>query len=168
MKTVELDYSCLHISMLYGLEGLTPPAGDQYALPGISKDYRKLIKTAVNVAFNAKDRRGTLGAIYKESIKFYNDTGLPKLDSLSMLLDAILEKHEVIKKYFCTGYGVKLQFLDSKIAEKIMLTLGEQGIGCLCIHDSFIVAEDFQQILRNLMIMYFYELFNFYPTVNTK
>ncbi len=167
MPTVELDYSCLHISMLYGLEDMTPPPGDQYQLLGISASYRKVIKKAVNIAINAESPRSAMSAIRDEMHKFCEETDLPFIRP-KVLLQAIFEKHPSIKKYFCTGYGLRLQYIDSMIAEKIMLTLGEQSIGCLCIHDSFIVAEDFQQILRNLMIMYFYELFNFYPTVNTK
>ncbi len=167
MKTVELDYSCLHISMLYGLEGLTPPAGDQYRLPGISASYRKVVKKAVNIAINAESPRSAMSAIRDEMYKFRDETDLPFIYP-KRLLRAIFAKHQAIEKYFCTGYGLRLQYIDSMIAEKIMLTLGSLDIGCLCIHDSFIVAEDFQQFLRILMNTYFYKLFNFFPNVNTK
>ncbi len=165
--TVELDYSCLHITMLYGLEGLVLPQGDQYELKDIPFCYRGIIKKAVNIAINAENEKDAIGALRKEMREFCKEKKLPYFHPKT-LLDAILMKHEVIKQYFYTGYGVRLQFLESKIAEKIMLTLGAQNIGCLCIHDSFIVSKDSEEILQNLMITYFDEIFHLYPTVTSK
>ena len=167
MFTVELDYSCLHISMLYGLEEMTPPPGDQYSLPGISASYRKVIKVAVNIALNANTARSAMSAIRDEMHKFCDETDLPFIRP-KILLRAIFAKHQAIKKYFCSGYGLRLQFLDSMIAEKIMLTLGEEGIGCLCIHDSFIVADKYEAILRDLMEEFFCEMFGFLPKITAK
>lgn len=166
-STVELDYSCLHISMLYGLEGLTPPAEDLYLLDNIPPNYRTIIKKAVNIAINANCPRSAMSAIRDEMKQFCDDTNLPFIRP-KILLREILDKHLPINKYFCSGYGVQLQFLDSKIAEKIMLTLGEEGIGCLCIHDSFIVAKEYEERLFYLMREYFYEIFNFYPKISAK
>lgn len=166
-QTVELDYSCLHISMLYGLEGLTPPEGDLYELDNIPSNYRKVIKKAVNIAINANSVRSAMSAIREEIIEFCNETDLPLIRP-KILLQSIANKHMPIQKYFFTGFGLHLQFLDSQIAEKIMLTLGEEGICCLCIHDSFIVPVEYVERLRNLMTQYFFDMFNFYPRITMK
>ena len=166
-QTVELDYSCLHISMLYGLEGLTPPEGDLYELDNIPSNYRKVIKKAVNIAINANSVRSAMSAIREEIIEFCNETDLPLIRP-KILLQSIANKHMPIQKYFFTGFGLHLQFLDSQIAEKIMLTLGEEGICCLCIHDSFIVPFEYADRLRNLMTQYFFDMFNFYPRITMK
>ena len=165
--TVELDYSCLHLSMLYGLENLIPPNGDLYALPGIDSSFRPIIKKAVNIAINAKNETSAMQAIREASIEFTEKTGLtpprPKI-----ILEALKEAHSPIKKYLCTGYGVRLQYFDSSIAEQIMLSLAEDDICCLCIHDSFIVAKEYQDRLYSLMVGQFARLFNFNPRISIK
>lgn len=166
-STVELDYSCLHLSMLYGLENLTPPAGDLYALPGIDSCFRPVIKKAVNIAINAENETAAMQAIREENRQSEDKTGLipprPKI-----ILEALKEIHSPVKKYLCTGYGVRLQYLDSSIAEQIMLSLAEDDICCLCIHDSFIVAKEYQDRLYNLMVGKFSSLFNFNPRISIK
>lgn len=166
-KTVEIDYSCLHLSMLYGLEGLRPPSGDLYQLEGIGLGYRKVIKKAVNIAINAESDISTMQAIREYSLEFERETGLipprPKI-----LLNAIKECHFPINKYFCTGYGVYLQFIESSIAENIMLKLAEDNICCLCIHDSFIVSESYIDSLSDMMKNYFYNKFKFNPNISIK
>ena len=164
-RTVELDYSCLHISMLYGLIGQTPPEGDLYKLVTIPCEYRKVIKKAVNIALNADNKKSAMAAIYGEIISFCQETGLPFIRP-KILLSEIYTVHNDIEQYFCSGYGVILQYYDSYIAEKIMLTLGDEGICCLCIHDSFIISEQYRDRLYDLMMNYFYEIFNFYPKIH--
>ena len=166
-STVELDYSCLHLSMLYGLENLTPPEGDLYALPGIVTWFRPIIKKAVNIAINAKNETSAMQAIRMEYDEFTDKTGLIP-PSPKIILEALKETHSPIKKYLCTGYGVRLQFLDSSIAEQIMLSLAENDICCLCIHDSFIVAKEYQDRLYNLMLSKFVNLFGFNPRISSK
>jgi hypothetical protein len=45
-----------------------------------------------------------------------------------------------IASHFGTGIGLRLQRVDSDIAEQVMLHFADQGIPCLGVHDSFIVA----------------------------
>ncbi len=111
--------------------------------------------------------KSAMSAIQNEMVEFCDENDLQPIRP-KLLLTEILAKHDKIKKYFCSGYGTRLQYLDSQIAEKIMLTLGKDGIGCLCIHDSFIVAEEYKDRLRELMRNYFYEIFKFYPKVSEK
>ncbi len=166
-STVELDYSCLHLSMLYGLENLIPPAGDLYALPGINSCFRPVIKKAVNIAINANNETSAMQAINIENRQFTDKTGLIP-PSPKILLETLKETHSPIQKYLCTGYGVRLQFLDSSIAEQIMVSLAEDDICCLCIHDSFIVANEYKDQLYKLMISQFASLFNFNPRISIK
>ena len=48
-------------------------------------------------------------------------------------------KHPKIAKYFATGEGIKLQYIDSQIVEKVMMRLARDNIVALPVHDSFIV-----------------------------
>ena len=52
-------------------------------------------------------------------------------------IDLMYEYHSTISKYFGSGFGVKLQYLDSEIAEAVMLRMLPEP--CLPVHDSFIV-----------------------------
>lgn len=166
-RTVELDYSCLHLSMLYGRENLIPPEGDLYALPGIDSCFRPIIKKMVNIAINAKNETSAMQAIRVDISEFEDKTGLvsprPKI-----ILEALKKTHSPIQKHLCSGYGVRLQNLDSSIAEQIMLSLAEDDICCLSIHDSFIVAKEYQDQLYHLMVNKFASLFGFNPRISIK
>lgn len=165
--TIELDYSCLHLSMLYGLEDKLPPEGDLYNLVGIDCKYRPIIKKAVNIAINAKDERSTILAIRDEYPDFIQKYGIVP-PSPKVILEAIKHTHPHIQKYLCSNYGVKLQYMDSNIAEKILLHFAKRNICCLCIHDSFIVQTTYQDELHSLMVRYFQDCFHFTPRISSK
>lgn len=85
-----------------------------------------------------------------------------------IILQAIKDTHPEIQKYFHCNYGVHLQFLDSQIAEKIMLNLAKMDICCLCVHDSFIVARQFMGVLKEQMEDNFYHKFGCKPRISMK
>jgi len=166
-ETVELDYSCLHLSMLYAKENLIPPNRDLYELDGVDTVFRKLIKKTINIVINAETEKSAIRAILHENKDIVTKFKL-KYNFIKELLDKIKNAHNKIRKYFCSGYGIKLQFIDSMLAEEIMLKLYSQNICCLCIHDSFIVANHHKDILYNTMRDVFYDKFNFYPIIKSK
>ena len=163
-ETIELDYSNLHIAMLYCLENIKPPAGDLYNIPGISTEHRRIIKKSFNIILNSDKKSDALKAIENERRDIEGETGiispLPKY-----LYSRISETHSALKKYFCTGYGTFLQRLDSDLSERIFLQLNSQGICVLCIHDSFIVNTEYKDELYKSMRNHFYNRFNFFPSI---
>jgi len=134
LPTVEVDYSGLHPYMMYHLEKLDPPEGDMYDI-GVWKSSkerdqkRPIVKEFFNAIVN--DEYGE----YKMSKDQKSILGL----SNKQLRDKLSKKHHLIAHRFNSGYGLTLQYEDSKIAETVMLGLLEQGIACLPMHDSFIV-----------------------------
>jgi hypothetical protein len=134
LPTVEVDYSGLHPYMMYHLSGQTPPEGDMYDI-GIWKTSieKELKRPIVKEFFNAivNDEYG----VYKMSKEDKECLGM----SNSQLRKKIADKHSLIKDKFDSGYGLTLQYEDSKIAERVLLLLLKQGIVCLPVHDSFIV-----------------------------
>lgn len=134
LPTVEVDYSGLHPLMMYHLDGLTPPEGDMYDI-GIWKTEaeRERKRPIVKEFFNAivNDEFGD----YKMSKESKEILGM----SNKKLRERITDKHPDIAHRFNSGYGLTLQYEDSKIAERVMLLLLEQDIACLPMHDSFIV-----------------------------
>jgi hypothetical protein len=54
------------------------------------------------------------------------------------LRELVIKKHPQIQDSLGVGKGLSFQYLDSQIAEQVMLTLLKKDIVCLPIHDSFI------------------------------
>jgi hypothetical protein len=145
LATGEVDYSEMHPRLLYHLHNQPPPKGDLYddgwRDPGYPtyknsispyKERRALIKTVFNAFIN--DEFGRFRLSHDEAItakKF----GL----TLTSIRELLYKKHPLLKGAHKTGIGLKLQFIDSQIAEHVMLRLMKQGITCLPVHDSFIV-----------------------------
>lgn len=161
-ETTEIDYSCLHLSMLYGIENTRIPRGDLYQLPLISANFRNIIKSAVNISINAPTKDCAVKALQQ----CYTDN---KLSSKTVgfkpkeIIDMITERHSPIKKYFCTGYGLRLQAIESEIAENVMLHFANNGKCALCIHDSFVTSLDNENTLFEIMKSEFNNKFGFIP-----
>jgi hypothetical protein len=71
--------------------------------------------------------------------------------SFNLVVRLLLKRHPVLENYLFTGMGVRLQFMDSQIAEIVLNHMTMQGIPTLCIHDSFIVQKDKEDELRSIM-----------------
>lgn len=140
--TEEADFSGYHINLLYAQEVQPLPADDVYFLDGIPSTARTMMKVVLQVLLNAPNRKSVLQAIRREFPREkHPEVFISKEITHESLLDAFMEKHQAIKKYFCSGYGVKLQYIDSQICEEILLELGKKGIVALPIHDSFRVQR---------------------------
>jgi hypothetical protein len=105
-----------------------------------------MIKKAFNAFIN--DEKGT----YHLSGVAINILGC----NTQALKDKIIQTHPVMRDVFATDIGLQAQYLDSCVAEDVMLSLLAYGITCLPIHDSFIVTASHYSILEKQM----YESFN--------
>ena len=146
--TVELDYSSLHLFILYTLTGQDPPKGDLYSVEGIDPKLREMLKKAMLAMLNAQDKGKAIGGTYDDEVnKQFN---LSKRE-IGELMDLLAAKHWRIKSYFYQGYGSAVQFIDSCMAESIMLRLLAKEIPCLPVHDSFITPVEHERELREAM-----------------
>ena len=141
-STCELDFSNLLIVMMYHEKKLDlPDYDDFYAIDGLKRD---LVKTAVFILLNHN----------KKQLSFRE---LPKGYSNEMIIEAIEEKHPAISKLFGKAQGLRLQYKDSIIAERVMLNLANlnsdyaHSVVALPIHDSFIVPKDNKEDLEKAM-----------------
>ena len=140
MGVEEVDFSGLHINMLYLEEGLSLPVEDVYMLKGIPDESRTMLKIALQIILNSPTKNTATRKIKHE----YPESSDPELFSKfshSKIIKAFRKKHYQIEKYFYKGHGVKLQFIDSEIAEDILLCLAAKGIVALPVHDSFLVQR---------------------------
>lgn len=124
------------------------PEEDPYMLPGCSSDVRDFLKASLNTIINADSRPTAISAIKRDQ-----DISIipPEYPDVESLIDAFTKKHEPIRHLFYSGLGVDLQYIDSQIAELIMLELGKDGIVALPVHDSFIVEQRHEDRLRDAM-----------------
>ena len=164
---VECDYSGLHINMLYAMENLPVPDGDVYDIPEYpesSHAFRNFVKRLLLTIVNSADKESARKALNK-SVYFDKDLKLPeeipsiKAEDIFPLLDAFSRKHQGISHYFCTGKGIDLQFMDSQIAERIMVRFSELGYPILPMHDSFIIHHGLEPDLKECMNEEFQEMF---------
>jgi hypothetical protein len=156
---VEIDYSTLHITMAYAEAGAKVPRGDLYAIEGYD---RRLVKFAVNIMFNAENRRSAILAIAKA---LHDDAALCAASGVAAhqmwwayqtftkgLLEAIEHKHRRIEDYFSSDCGARFQRLDSDMAMEVMTWMIQRTGRCpLPIHDSFLVADIDTESLRQTM-----------------
>jgi len=146
-KTCEVDYSAIALRIIYAQAGTPYPTEDDPYDIGLpewkgSKDSRRpLVKTYVNALINDE------GGNYRLPVDEQQAIGI----TYSELKDLVLNKHKSIAHLFSTGVGLEAQYIDSQIAQKVMLVMMEEGLVVLPIHDSFIVRLGFQQWVEEVM-----------------
>jgi hypothetical protein len=182
--TVELDYSNMHIRMLYARKGIEY-TGDCYDIdidiPGWSappEKRRSLLKVLLlalpNCGSPDKDPKAnrrsainTSSATFQEWKKT-NPYPLPKGVTITTILDRILAHHAPIADCFFTGQGVYLQTIDAQIACEILLTCARANKACVGVHDSFIVKEQDAEFLIDLMDRTYRKYINAAPVIDGK
>tara|TARA_R100000808_G_C2090257_1_gene110932 strand:- start:46 stop:801 length:756 start_codon:yes stop_codon:yes gene_type:complete len=163
-KTVEVDYSGISLRIIYALAGQAFDANaDPYdiGLPqwaGPSDSRRKSVKKIINALINDED---DVYSIPKKDLKLLKVTD----DEFRSLL---AKKHPLIEKELSSGIGLKTQYIDSQLAEAVMLDLWEADIVVLPVHDSFIVTAGFQMALVSSMKHHFNLLTGSDITVETE
>jgi hypothetical protein len=129
-RTCEYDYSQLNPHMVYFLRGAK--MGDEDAYDRVfDGEHRDIVKEAFNAMIQAST----------------NLTHKPRKLDLSevdfdwaTLKQAILDAHKPIADVFFQGHGNHLQFIDSCIAETVMLNfIKAEDAPVLPVHDSFIM-----------------------------
>jgi len=138
-STVELDYQQIHPRLLYGIAG-RHLEGDAYTISGWD---RGVVKKAFNTLLNTQDFNEARGAIAK-------NLGADR-DAAEWLMLDITMRHPDIKSYFHSGIGMVLQNIDSEICRQVLVEMYRKGIVALPVHDSFVVAEEHEDTLSQVM-----------------
>lgn len=163
-STIEIDYSGLHIVLLYALKGIdywAVDGKDPYSLPRYGDDsaLRQLLKLLLLIAINAQgeteaeQRKKALQALKGEinaadsGFDWVKGSGM----DLGALIDDFSDRHKPIADQFFTGAGTELQLLDSRIAEHVIDRMTEDERVVLTVHDSFICQEaDYPALLGHM------------------
>ena len=161
--TVELDYSALHIRMLYHMEEIDY-RNDPYAVLCNREEERKMYKLVQLIDINTANDKKAIMAIRDQFRK--ERIGYDLTDkSLGKLLEGFRHAHQPIAKYLNTGIGLMLQNTDSIITEAILIELMKEGIACLPVHDSYIVEERYEDVLMEKMSEAYEKLMGFQPVI---
>ncbi|MBU1194090.1 MAG: hypothetical protein KKE62_07380 [Proteobacteria bacterium] len=160
---VELDYDAFHIVMLYHLRGLDIDISqDPYDII-VGPEDRAIKKKVLLTAINAPTDRKAMGAISS----YLADEKIKGIKVKSLLSRAKLA-HTDIADDIGSGKGRMLQNLDSIITDAILTSLMAENIPALPVHDSFVVPQQHEDRLRELMIDEYEKVLKFKPGVSTK
>lgn len=169
--TVELDFSAMHIHLLYAKVGVNyaDKKEDAYTLErgpyslndkDDDRDFNKLI---LLTAFNAKSQEATASAVFDDLRKEHK---LYKYhvhchDPIKAKLDLLMKKHPLISNMVANDYGRELQYYDSCVIEKVIEHFTSKRIPVLTVHDSVICQAKHMEQVRNIMLRFFYQEVDF-------
>ena len=147
----ELDYSGMHVDLLYAHHNAVCSMDDPYVFGLITHEHRDQTKVIFNRLINVSKRAYLISALEKDHDE--RKLMLPKdVSNFDEYVGLIESAHSPIAGSFMSGASVKLQYLDSQIAERVMLRmLVEHSAACLPIHDSFVVEAVHVKALRQVM-----------------
>ena len=129
-RTCEYDYSQLNPHMVYFLRGAKMGEEDAYDRV-FDGEHRDIVKEAFNAMIQA-----STNLTHKPKKLDLNEVGF----DWATLKQAILDAHKPIADVFFQGHGNHLQFIDSCIAENVMLNfIRAEDAPVLPVHDSFIM-----------------------------
>jgi hypothetical protein len=159
VATAEIDFSGIHIVILYAQEGINYWAEvneDPYSIYGINDidpdiDLRAAAKLLLLTAINAKTPEKAYGAFRQQA-----DSGSPEKSMTNQQLSSILNqlkwKHEPIAHKLASGAGIELMYVDSQITERLIERFTRHyRCPILTIHDSYIVPFGYDRILNREM-----------------
>ena len=159
IPTAELDYSGLHIVILYALQGInywSEINEDPYDiktnyLSDKEIDLRAAVKLLMLTALNASSETKAFKAFRSQCPTGSLEKKL-KDEELESMLDALRRKHPSIEHKFASGAGIDLMFVDSQITE-LLIEKFTYHYECpiLTIHDSYVVPFGYDDILKREM-----------------
>lgn len=150
---VECDFSAMHICLAYNLMRLPAPSGDLYSWGDVPRKIAKLVALMMlngakpnEVRYNLAE--GAKAAECPKDAALLRHWAKHYLDAVGAFYDV----HSPIAGLMSDPLiGLRLQRMDSEIAEHIQLELHANGVACLPIHDSFIVQSKYKALLVRTM-----------------
>ena len=159
IATAEIDFSGIHIVILYAQEGINYWAEvneDPYSIHGINDidpniDLRAAAKLLLLTAINAKQPQEAFGA-FRQQAKVGTPERRLSNQQLNSMLNQLKRKHKPIAHKLASGAGIELMYVDSQITERLIERF-TRHFQCpiLTIHDSYIVPFGWDRILHREM-----------------
>lgn len=142
-ETAVADYSSMFVRLAYARLGVTPPAGDLYAVPGLEEN-RDAVKVLTSTLFFDQRQRSS----------WPKDEGLvvPAGWPLPKARAAILGRHPALRSCFGRGLGHELMRTESDIMLAVLDQLRREGVVALNLHDGLIVAAGDAMTAQTVMV----------------
>jgi len=163
--TIELDYKNFNARLIYHMDGLDYEGDDAYICGDAP---RKLYKTATISMLNSEldNYYNTVKYAFKD--KNYHKKGYDNclyMSNVVPIVDDIMREHEKIKHHFGAGEALKTQRLESQIISNILDRFIARGIVALPVHDSVIVQQKHEDLLRQVMEEEYEKVMGFKPII---
>jgi len=167
------DYSGYEPSILYSMCQQKFEGTDYYTLDTL-KDYdpkvlRNIVKICLLIMFNTNSRESAMTAINIEVSKKFNTEELfkegkipRKVIPVSVIVEQIEIKHQVVSEWFYKRFGEMLSNAGSYITDYVICYM-QQNYHTLVIpvFDEFIVQEQYREELREVMLEAFEAVLGF-------
>ncbi|MGO7954929.1 hypothetical protein [Rhizobium leguminosarum] len=138
----DLDFVSMFVQLAYCRQGVEPPEGDLYAIPGL-EGRRTIVKRLMVSLFFRNSKAQRLPSGTKDA--------LPEGWSMERFKAAASAIHPAIAPLFDTNVGFELMAWESEILIGILLVLASKGIAALPMHDGIMVAESHRGIAIETM-----------------
>jgi hypothetical protein len=129
-----IDYSSMFARLAYASNGLQPPAGDLYAIPGL-EGHRDAVKLGVNALLFDQHARRQWPKTDESAQR------LPTGWTLARFRRALVERHPVIGDCIGRGLGFHLMHTESEMMTRVLTTLLSEGVTTLPLHDGMLVRR---------------------------
>lgn len=137
-----LDFSSMFTRLAYARMGLTPPAGDLYAIPGLEA-HRPAVKVLVNALLFDGHHRTTWPKDAEEEMPIGWDVpGMKK---------AILRHHPHLRRMFGRRIGHNLMHTESEVMVETLKELQSRRIVALGLHDGLLIPASRADEARDVM-----------------
>ncbi|WP_020585587.1 hypothetical protein [Desulfobacter curvatus] len=134
----------------------------------VGPEDRSIKKIALLTAINAPNDTKAIQGIRKKLVdEGYRDDIL-KDKALKSLIARAKLAHPDIADDIASGKGIVLQNIDSRIADAILTNLMALNIPALPVHDSFVVPQQYENLLRKQMVDEYENILGFDPGVSKK
>jgi hypothetical protein len=147
-RTVELDYSQLHPSILFARVG-RPLDFDLYTLPGL--DSPALREVGKDTFMRLLNRTADKGGSAEVRMRAGDRKLLPADVTPEDYMRRFLVQMAPIGQWLSTGEGTRLQREDSDLAIEVMAKMMNLGAVVLPVHDSFVVEKEHSDSLMLAM-----------------
>jgi hypothetical protein len=138
-----LDFGQCGIRIAYGHVGAQPPPGDLYDVPGL-EGYREGVKAILNaqLAKTKGMKRKPMG-----TAKHFS-----KHLSIREIEQPIVHHHQPIRELFYSGFGLTMQFIESRVLVHSLLRLIDLRVVALPVHDCLVVPQSSAEIAEQVML----------------
>lgn len=138
-----LDFGQCGIRIAYGQVGALLPPGDLYEVPGL-EGCREGVKAVLNAQLSKS--KGMTRKPMGTAKHFAKHLSIREIE------ERILRHHHAIRALFYSGFGLTMQFIESRVLIHSLLQLIDRQMVALPVHDCLVVPQSAAEVSRRVML----------------